>query len=586
MINLTASEKETEKQLPTTMPAWIRKKLSKLNPKTKNIWIKKYKKFLKEYENKSGRDENKFIFEFNTTLRETTANEIAINKLRLEINNLVKDLPYNSRNSIIRNAKKTTKQAELKTLVDKLSKKLNPFKNSLSTKYGINLDASLKEINKKSEQLASNWLMKQAIKDISTEEFCREQDPQYYRKKIRAELRLSNEIINGILESEKIEYPSKWVSKTAKQRFKIERAMAIEYAKNTAFISNEGETISAEKLLNPINRDNNRYAEYTTRFKGIYNLAQKQGYESAGLITITVPPEYHRMLTVNNGKKSIPNKKWNGKMPTEINNLFNKAWRQARARWSKRNLNQHWLKAAQPHKDGTPHWHITLIAKTEQQKNEMLKDLEETMLNNFKTEKVAEYKKRGIKFDEFKDKNGKPEIAGALHYGLKALSYLLPTEEDEQDNRSKDEVESIAEWSKIWKIRRFSTSHGKSTLWKLLRRTEDTNHPAQIAAKAGDYATFIEQSTEIELIKRIKTNKYGEEYKEPTGWKTKNIYMEITTTWEKIWLEESSKLLINKEVTVRHKNQGAAHKAAQAQTHAAQNPLTKDNLTDKAYCDT
>lgn len=581
MINLTTSEKEIEKELPTTVPTWIRKTLSKLTLKTRNKWIKKYKKFLKEYKTKSGKEENKFVFNFNTTLRETTENEIAINKLRLEINNLVKDLPYHSKNSIIRTAYKITKQAELKTLIEKLDKKLKPFKKNLFNKYGIKLDASFEEVRKQSEQLASDWEIRnpsywtktEAIDNIK--DFSREQDPQYYRKKIRAELRLSNEIIHGILEREKIEYPSKWVSKTAKQRFKIERAIAIEYAKKTAFISNEGEIISAEKILNPINRDNNRYAEYTTRFKGIYNLAKKQGYESAGLITITVPPEYHRMLTVNNGRKSIPNKNWNGKLPNEINNLFNQAWKQARARWSYKNLSQHWLKATQPHQDGTPHWHITLIAKTEQQKNEMLKDLEETMLKNFKTEKVTEYKKRGIQFDEFKKENGEPEIAGALHYGLKALSYLLPTEGNEQDQRSKEEVESIAEWSKIWKIRRFSTSHGKSTLWKLLRRTEDTGHAAQIAAKAGDYANFIEQSEKIELIKRIKTNKYGEEYKEPTGWKTKNIYMEITTTWEKVWIEEGhSKLLINKELTVRHKNQGAAQNPALAQKQK-QNPPVK-----------
>ncbi len=90
------------------------------------------------------------------------------------------------------------------------------------------------------------------------------------------------------------------------------------------------------------------------------------------MLTITLPPAYHRLTTWDAAKqvrrgKPMPNPEWNKCMPVECMDELRKVWKRARAWWAKDGLRRGDVRACrfvEPHGDGTPHMHVLLSVRS------------------------------------------------------------------------------------------------------------------------------------------------------------------------------------------------------------------------------
>ena len=75
--------------------------------------------------------------------------------------------------------------------------------------------------------------------------------------------------------------------------------------------------------------------------------------------TITAPSKYHSTLA----KPCIPNPKYQGASPRDTHEYLNNVWKLIRAKLSNLKIKVYGVRVAEPHRDGTPHWHILLFMK-------------------------------------------------------------------------------------------------------------------------------------------------------------------------------------------------------------------------------
>lgn len=73
-------------------------------------------------------------------------------------------------------------------------------------------------------------------------------------------------------------------------------------------------------------------------------------------VTVTLPEQYHP-TTTSGGIKTI-NTGWNGAGPRHGLVWFGKRWNKLRVYLKRAKIPFEFLKVIEPHKDGTPHWHI------------------------------------------------------------------------------------------------------------------------------------------------------------------------------------------------------------------------------------
>ena len=583
MLKLTDAEHQISRNLPANGHRWIAKQISSLPEDQQPRWIQQYKAMLQAFSQAGALYQNTVSRDFNNRLREAVTVASVTMSLKDEVKDLCADLPQPAAHAITRAAENAATADELADLIDRVNSEIAPVVERFR-QWGVTPDVSYNEINRRAVELADEWRIQAIEQDREPDNVTRESDPAHWRRQLKRVMRQGVEGVTMSLENLGLMRPSKWVSGVAKSRHKDDRKMAADYASRRAFVNDSGEAISAEALMNPDERDKRRYAEYTARWTGICDLATDEGLLFSGMITITLPPEYHRRIQIPNTTMSRENKHWNGYTPKQCHDIFQLAWTRIRARWSKEQIRPHYIRAAQPHKDGTPHYHITVMCRDRTELERMGDIVTTCILDTCPTDRADDYRRSGVDIMPLVDAEGRPDPKGALKYGLSALSYLLPSGDD---SRSPEEVAAIAEWSKIWGLRRFTTSHGHSTLWNEMRKTPDTGHPAQAAAKAGDYAAFYRALEEAEaraagvcVHKLPRINKYGEEYKKPHGWRDNFTIYSREHEWSQVWADEvffeTPETTENRQVTVKQKHQAGGAEAPPEPPH----PTTMSHLFD------
>jgi hypothetical protein len=339
----------------------------------------------------------------------------------------------------------------------------------------------------------------------------------------------------------------KWCSAEASKRHDRDKIGLKKYYENIILVSNDGRRILASEIFDEEKRDRKRHAELLARSAGLQKLAIEDGRIAPVLITITMPSEHHPLTSY--GKKRVLNPNYEDHMPSETHATAQQAWARARARFLKHDLMPYFVKAAQPHKTGTPHYHVVGWVRDEGEAIEVESILREAYSNNSRT---------GIQVDALEGADG------GIKYISRVLSYI--SRSTVADSKEEEEAERTKEWSKIWNIRRFTTSHSRATIWRMLRSADiDASgthaEQAQLYANAGNFAGFIEavKISEIKIAYIDLESKYGEVSKKAIGIKVGNITLVKQRAWElktKVELIEAS----IQAVTVVHIDQGPAAK--------------------------
>ncbi|WP_432209996.1 replication endonuclease [Marinobacter alkaliphilus] len=259
-----------------------------------------------------------------------------------------------------------------------------------------------------------------------------------------------------------------YASHATVNRRRAQKARNREALTNMEAVNDAGEAINLLELAkssvaNPVNRR----AELMVRIKGFEQCAEAAGH--VGLfLTLTAPSKYHRMTYIKKLGTAYPNKKYQGYTPRQAQGYFCEVWSQIRAKLWREGIRPYGFRVAEPHHDGTPHWHLLLFV--DPKKAGQLEAI------------VRDY---GLKEDgeEFGAKQRRvttvridPDKGSAAGYIAKYISKNIDghaMDEDLYGNPAEDSAARIDAWAAAWGIRQFQQIGGASvTVWRELRRLQ------------------------------------------------------------------------------------------------------------------
>ncbi|MGT8566623.1 replication endonuclease [Klebsiella oxytoca] len=239
-----------------------------------------------------------------------------------------------------------------------------------------------------------------------------------------------------------------------------------------------------------------RRVELMTRIGGFEKAANEWGYVGS-YFTITTPSKYHAYTAFGHR-----NGKWQGSSPRDAQKYLNTIWQQIRAELAREEIGVFGLRVAEPHHDGTPHWHGVLFTLPEHQN--ALRDVLQRYATREDAGELAT--KHGI-HPRFDFGVIDPEKGSATGYIVKYISknidgYALDNEKcDETGRPLKETAQHATAWASTWGIRQFQfLTSVPVTVWRELRKMRDQEKADQInplfaeihrAADVGDWHMFV-----------------------------------------------------------------------------------------------
>ncbi len=216
-----------------------------------------------------------------------------------------------------------------------------------------------------------------------------------------------------------------------------------------------------KSVANPTNRRH----ELMTRMRGFEDVAQMVGHVGV-FYTITTPSKYHP--TSNKGRSRNP--RYNGSTPTEAQQYLCKLWQQIRAKLHRNGVIVYGFRVAEPHHDGTPHWHMLLFMQQEHREF-----VTSTMRLYAMREDGTE---RGADEHRFTAVDIDTSRGSATGYIAKYISKNVDGQHITNDLQTAlpgmETAERVNTWAGRWGIRQFQQVGGPSvTVWRELRRLDE-----------------------------------------------------------------------------------------------------------------
>lgn len=286
---------------------------------------------------------------------------------------------------------------------------------------------------------------------------------------------------------------SPYASKTCVGEWKEQKRKNREWLKNQCIENTEtGEQFELALQVDKSNANPAiRRCELMIRMRGFEDIANEFGYVGA-FITLTAPSKYH---SVHASGGFIKN--WNSCTPRDTQKYLCGVWAKIRAKLNREGLRIFGFRVAEPHHDGTPHWHILVF---------MHPDHKERIHEIMRTYALAEdTHEPGAQENRFKFVDIDPAKGSATGYIAKYVSknidgYQLGNEiDDETGQNLKDMAKNVTAWASRWSIRQFQQIGGAPvTVWRELRRLGSQKvenpiiDPVLAAADVGDWAAYTQ----------------------------------------------------------------------------------------------
>ncbi|HGH9530628.1 TPA: replication endonuclease [Yersinia enterocolitica] len=237
-----------------------------------------------------------------------------------------------------------------------------------------------------------------------------------------------------------------------------------------------------------------RRCELMARIRGFEDICTEMGYVGE-FYTLTAPSKYH--ATNKHGHR---NRKWCGADPARTQRYLRGVWSRVRAKLHREDIRVFGIRVAEPHHDGTPHWHMLLFMLPESV------DQARKILRDYASEEDEEelYSARARKA-RFHAEAIDPEKGSATGYIAKYISknidgYALDGEtDDETDKPLKEVAPAVSAWASRWRIRQFQFIGGAPvTVYRELRKMSDHETAMGLSVEfaavhdAADYGRWAE----------------------------------------------------------------------------------------------
>ncbi|WP_225741527.1 replication endonuclease [Rouxiella badensis] len=289
---------------------------------------------------------------------------------------------------------------------------------------------------------------------------------------------------------------SAYASRKAILEWREQKRRTREFLKSMELEDDEGNRISLiDKYDASVSNPAIRRCELMTRIRGFENICEELGY-AGEFYTITAPSRYH--ATNVHGHR---NPKWDGTSPSGTQKYLCKIWAQIRAKLAREGVSIFGIRVAEPHQDGTPHWHMLMFMKPKDV--EFVRDVISAYAMDEDSYELRNERARKARFHvETID----PDKGSATGYIAKYISknidgFALDDETDDESGKPLREMAaSVSAWAARWRIRQFQFIGGAPvTVYRELRRLD--NHDVAIglsvefaaahdAADVGDWAGY------------------------------------------------------------------------------------------------
>lgn len=253
--------------------------------------------------------------------------------------------------------------------------------------------------------------------------------------------------------------------------------------------------LAALGVANPVIRG----GELMTRIRGAEEYADSRAHVGM-FITLTAPSRFHRKRH-GSGGRIINNPKWAGANPRDTQAWLNDMWQKSRAKLHRKGVRFYGLRVAEPHHDGTPHWHMLVWVENEVHARMVEQVLRHYWLSDDGNERGAQENRLNFKRMTRGGAAGYVakyiaksvgHIALAEHKDVvdgQQLSMEFGKEAPEDWKESSHEgYQRVDAWASQWGIRQFQALGMPSvTVWRELRRVSPDQ--LELFEREGDRQT-------------------------------------------------------------------------------------------------
>lgn len=324
--------------------------------------------------------------------------------------------------------------------------------------------------------------------------FARICDPQWWRRKLRVQAsrqleQLCREL--GMVCKTRALYVSDYtLSRRTEQKKRNRSLLASLVAEN---VDTGYEASLADIADKSISNPQNRRSEVMVRMRGYEDLAKELGLQGV-FFTLTCPGAYHAIN--HSGERNL---KFNGTTPKQANEYLCLVWSRIRTHWQRLGIRCFGFRIAEPHHDGTPHWHLLLFFPPEDIEGATVTFREYALQRDPDEAGAQKYRCDAVLID--------PEKGSATGYIAKYISKnidgygLENATSDESDASISSSTNRVEAWASTWGIRQFQQIGSTSvTVWRELRRVREPIEQAGLdeleniraACDQGDWQMFVD----------------------------------------------------------------------------------------------
>lgn len=309
-----------------------------------------------------------------------------------------------------------------------------------------------------------------------------------------------------------------YVSDATLRRRRVQKAAARAMLELFEMVNELDEKFPLDELVDKsISNPEIRRHELMCRMAGNEQLAKENGLVG-DFLTLTVPGRMHSHY----GRSGDSIAGYDGTTTQEAQDELKKIWSRIRSALQRKGLDIHGIRVTEPHKDGTPHWHLLVFMKKEDR---------QAIREVFRHYALAiDQDEIGAATHRFQYKEIDYSKGSATGYIAKYISknidgYMLDNDSSMGD--AKSNAERVEAWASTWGIRQFQFfGNPPVTIWRELRRLEKSPDPlinkAIQAADTNDWALYMAimggpcaLKSEMPLFLLMKETKRFNEYEEP-----------------------------------------------------------------------